>query len=195
MEYFIIGSCSAKVPVRLKRLQTFSSKKKVEKKTKLREKEQKIVSKSIRRQLAWSLHTQSAQKSRGEQYLELPRALCSHHGVPHKGQKSFATKYFDARYKDLMTYSHPAQWVPDAVILEGMFIINTSTMVTHSSVKDYARFLIKRFAVPHFINGVSQVHIVFDNPGCIANTPKAVEQKRRDSMRALSPEHQHYDFF
>ena len=35
MEHFIVGSCSAKVPVRLKRLQTFSSRKKVEKKTKL----------------------------------------------------------------------------------------------------------------------------------------------------------------
>ena len=83
VEYFIIGSCSAKVPVGLKRLQTFSSKKKVEKKTKLRE---KVVSKCISRQLAWSSHTQSAQKCRGEQYLELPRALCSHDGVPHKGQ-------------------------------------------------------------------------------------------------------------
>ena len=56
-----------------------------------------------------------------------------------------------------MTYSHPAQWVPDAVILEGMSIINTSPLVTHSSMKNYARFLIKRFAVPCFINGVSQV--------------------------------------
>ena len=59
----------------------------LEKKTKLREKEQKILSKYIRRQLAWSSHTQSAQKCRGEQYLEFPRALFSHDGVPHKGQK------------------------------------------------------------------------------------------------------------
>ena len=69
MEHFIVGSCSAKVPVRLKGLQTFSSRKKVEKKTKLREKEQKIVSRCIRRELAWSAQTHnSAQKSRGEQY-------------------------------------------------------------------------------------------------------------------------------
>ena len=197
VEHFIVGSCSAKVPVRLKRLQTFSSRKKVEK---------KIVSRCIRRELAWSAQTHnSAQKSRGEQYLELPRALCTHDAIPHKGQKSFATKFFEARYKDLMMCSYPAQWVPDIVILEGMFLINTSPLITHSSMKDYARFLIKRFTIPHFIKGVIQVHILFDNPiqvhilfdnpGCIPNTPKAVEQRRRDSAHALSPEHQHYEVF
>ena len=51
-------------------------------------------------------------------------------------------------------------------------------------------------AIPHFIKGVIQVHILFDNPGCIPhNTPKAVEQHRRGSAHALSPEHQHYKFF
>ena len=184
------------MPVRLKGLQTFSSRKKVENKTKLREKEQKIVSRCIRRELAWSAQTHnSAQKSRGEQYLELPRALCTHDAIPHKGQKSFATKYVEARYKDLMMCSYPAQWVPDIVILEGMFLINTSPLITHSSMKDYARFLIKRFTISHFIKGVIQVHILFDNPGCIPNTPKAVEQRRRDSAHALSPEHQHYEVF
>ena len=61
----------------------------------------------------------------------------------------------------------PCTMVPDIVILEGMFLINTSPLIIHSSMKDYARFLLKRFAIPHFIKGVIQVHILFDNPGCI----------------------------
>ena len=119
VEYFIVGTCSTKVPLRLKRLQTFASRKKSDKKIKLREKEHKLVSKCMRRQLAWSAHTQCIQQHRGEQYLELPRALCTHDALPHKGQKSYATKFLEARYCDLILYAFPAQWLPEVVILEG----------------------------------------------------------------------------
>ena len=95
----------------------------------------------------------------------------------------------------MILYSFPAQWLPEVVILEGMFLINTAPLITHSTMQDYARFLIKCFAVPHFVKGVREVHIIFDNPGCIANTPKAVEQRRRDNLHTPPAEHEHYEFY
>ena len=58
----------------------------------------------------------------------------------------------------------PGGWVPDSVVLEGMFLINTSPLVKHCTMKDYAQFLVRRFAVPHFARGSKEVHIVFDSP-------------------------------
>ena len=60
-------------------------------------------------------------------------------------------------------------WVPDSVVLEGMFLINTSPLVTHRTMKDYAQFTIRKFAVTH------QVHIVFDSPGQNPHRPKTFE--------------------
>ena len=40
-------------------------------------------------------------------------------------------------------------------------------------MKDYAQFLVRRFAVPHFCKSVIKVHIVLDSPGQNLRTPKA----------------------
>ena len=61
-------------------------------------------------------------------------------------------------------------------------------------MKDYARFTLSRFAVPYFVKGAKEVHIVFDSPGRIPHTPKAFEQSRRDTEHPTSPDHQHYEF-
>ena len=63
----------------------------------------------------------------GEQYIEFPRALCTPDGLPVKGQKSLATNFFHARYRDadLIYHSFPSAWVPHTVILEGMFLLST----------------------------------------------------------------------
>ena len=88
----------------------------------------------------------------------------------------------------------PGGWVPDSVTLEGMFLINTSPLVTHCSMKDYAQFLVRRFAVPHFAKAVKEVHIVFDSPEHNLRTPKAFEQSRRDAEHSVSPDHEHFQF-
>ena len=54
---------------------------------------------------------------------------------------------------------------------------------------DYANFLIKRFIVTQFSNGSNEVHVVFDNPGCIKNTPKYFEQSRRDQAVKIAEDH------
>ena len=54
---------------------------------------------------------------------------------------------------------------------------------------EYAHFLLRRFIVSQFSKGGDEVHVIFDNPGRLQNTPKYFEQKRRDSIAKLSPDH------
>lgn len=68
----------------------------------------------------------------------------------------------------------PGGWVPDSAVLEGMFLINTSPLVTRCTMKDYAQFLVRRFAVPHISKGVTEVHIAFDSQAQNLRTPKAL---------------------
>ena len=84
-------------------------------------------------------------------------------------------------------------WVPDTVVLEGMFLINTTPLVTHVTMRDYAVFLVKRFSVSHLAKGVKEVHIVYDMPACNL-TPKAFEQGRRDTEHSVSSDHEHVAF-
>ena len=81
-----------------------------------------------------------------------------------------------------------AGFLHDSVVLEGMFLINTSPLVTHCTMKDYAQFIIRKFAVTH------QVHIVFDSPGQNPHTPKTFEHSCRNAEHAVSPQHDHFHF-
>ena len=85
----------------------------------------------------------------------------------------------------------PESWIADVVVLEGMFMLNTTPLSTHSIIKE-ALFLLRRFVINFFSSGTNQVHIVFDNPGRLPNTPKAFERKRRDSERTVSSDHMCY---
>ena len=133
------------------------------------------------------------QQHRGEQYIELPRAICTPDGVPHKGQKSYTTTYLEKRYSNIVN-KFPGGWVPDSVILEGMFLINTTPLASHSAMKEYVMFLFKRFIHPHLSAGAKEVHVIFDNPGRQPCSPKAVEQSRRDAVHELPADHQHGQF-
>ena len=57
------------------------------------DKEKKIVGKCLRRAFAWNAKHGSDQQHVGQQYLELPRAISDPSGNPHKGQKSYTTKW------------------------------------------------------------------------------------------------------
>ena len=56
----------------------------------------------------------------GQQYLELPRAICDPNGNPHKGQKSYTTKWLEKRYTGVVCRSLPEAWVAEVVVLEGI---------------------------------------------------------------------------
>jgi len=49
-----------------------------------------------------------------------------------------------------------------------------------SCMQDYVKLLLARFVRPQFAAGVKEVHVVFDCPGSLAETPKELEQRRRD---------------
>ena len=47
-------------------------------------------------------------------------------------------------------------------------------------MKEYVRFLLFKFIRPHCAAGTQQVHVIFDSPGAMSETPKELEQSRRD---------------
>ena len=79
----------------------------------------------------------------------------------------------------------PPGWIPDSVVLEGMFLIQTSPLPNMSSMKEYVKLLLFRFVRPHFSAGVKEVHVVFDNPGSQEETPKELEKARRDKAAEI----------
>ncbi len=62
-------------------------------------------------------------------------------------------------------YQLPSGWIPDVVILEGMFLIQVSPLSNMSCMQDYVKLLLFRFVRPHLVAGAKEVHIVFDVPG------------------------------
>ena len=82
--------------------------------------------------------------------------------------------------------SFPANWTPNSVILEGMFLIHTKPC--HKTMADYGKFLMNRFITPHFKKGCTEVHLLFDDPGQQQENSKQFEQSRRDHSE-MAPEH------
>ena len=70
-------------------------------------------------------------------------------------------------------------WVPDVVIVDGMFPLNITPLRQHKSITDYAYLLFRVSIVPHFSRGTKQVHLVFDHPERLDFNPKTCEHKRR----------------
>ena len=68
-------------------------------------------------------------------------------------------------------------------------LINTTPLGSHKLLGEYARFLILRYILTQFNRGSHEVHVIFDNPGCLQNSPKFFEQKRRDSIAKLASNH------
>ena len=118
----------------------------------------------------------------------MPCALVDANGFPYKASKSTTTAYIKTCYKMLHVVipSLPQGWIPDVVILEGTFIIQTPPLPTMTYMQDYVQLLLTKFVWPHFAAGVMEAHVIFDNPGALPKTPKEVEQSRWD----LSKEHQ-----
>ena len=73
--------------------------------------------------------------------------------------------------------------------MEGMFLINTTPVGVHKALSDYAKILTRRFVVTQFNHGCQEVHVIFDNPGSLPNTPKYFEHIRRDQTAEVSTYH------
>ena len=105
------------------------------------EKDRKLVQKCLHKKLKWSKQTGVPVDSIAEHYIPLPLALASNDGSPLKGQKSNTTKALKGRYKDatppVFTNSLLSDWIPELVILEGMFMLNTTPLGSHRTFADY----------------------------------------------------------
>ena len=113
--------------------------------------------------------------------------------MPHKGNKSVITTVLENRYKGQVVFNtFPPGWIPDIVILEGMFIIHTTPLPSHSNMWNYTTFLLQRFVAPYSQLNIAEIHIVFDDPERLKNHPKAIERVRRDPTSIPQHDHQHF---
>ena len=189
VSYYILKEASVHPPMRKKRLQTLSQRKVTRRQLSQLEKDRQMVQKCLHKKIKWSKQTGRPIDKIAEQYIPIPLALADSNGIPLKGQKSNTTKALKMRYKDAIPQvflnTLPEQWVPGCVIVEGMFMLNTTPLGSHKTFADYANFLIKRFVYPHYAKGTKDVHMIFDNPGRLSQTPKYFERKRRDSSATV----------
>ena len=175
---------TAKPPARKRRnLKTFSVPK-VTVHTKKKEiKDNQIIIACLRKKIAFSKLTKEAITDL-DQFIGLPKAICNSEGIPEKGQKSASLQYFRALYKDAFLNILPTDGLVrfTTVILEGMFMIQTTPLPMHKTFKDYAEFLFNRWIVrSHAQYRASEVHVVFDHPNRHGISPKDIERSRRDS--------------
>ncbi len=191
--YYILKQASILAPDRKKRLVTFTDRKASKSQVSQLEKDKRLVQKCLHKKLKWSQQTGTPVERISEQYIPLPLALATNDGNPRKGQKSYATKAIETRYKKssppVILNSLPTAWVPDCCLLEGMFMLNTTPLGTHRTFADYSQFLMKLFILPQFGKGASQVHVIFDNPGRLEQTRKYFERKRRDATAPIATGH------
>ena len=152
---------------------------------KLVEKERRINQCYLKRQLAWI----SRQGTEGLDFTDLlepisplPRALIGSDGLPYKSTQSNTTEFLRKRYSSLpvITDTLPPPWTPHTAILEGMFLIQSSPLPSMSCMEEYTQWLLHQYIRPHFRAGVQKVHVVFDTPGSMPETPKELEKRRRD---------------
>ena len=128
----------------------------------------------------------------GEQIIELPMALCDIQGVQHKGDKANSMRALQLRYKDVpeTVFSSELQSNPKCILIEGMFlIININYLGCHTYLEEYTKILLTQFILTQFSCGSTEVHVIFDNPERVRNTPKSLEQSRHDCTSTISPDH------
>ena len=183
---------SVKPPQHRKRLLTSTENRTRRKKGSEIERERKFQLKVWKKRVAYVATTGAKLSTSYEQCLELPRANTD--GTPTEGAKSNTTNVLQKRYKKadpaIIVSSLKPGWIPHAVIMEGMFLINITPWSAHQSIGDYADFLIRQHIYPHFRNQSQEVHLLFDDPDCVQLSPKYFEKLHRDITTQLPEDHQ-----
>lgn len=146
------------------------------------------VNQMLKKQIEWCKQNQMVPGDI-EQFIKLPLVIANSDGTPYKGQKAKALTYWKTNQPDCFI-TQPINQIPnlDYVILEGMFIINTTPLPSCFNFQLYAEFLFKKWLLPlfrHRAQPVKEVHVVFD---CQEKDPtyiKICEQNRRDQVPCL----------
>ncbi|CAC5392687.1 unnamed protein product [Mytilus coruscus] len=137
-----------------------------------------------KKKIAFSKHSGNAVKDL-DQFLQLPRALCDTEGIPEKGQKATAANVFKNIYSDAFLLQVPKAPVSSktTVIIDGMFIINTSPLASHQTFGDYGEFLFNRWIIKYYNQyTANEVHLLFDDPNRNGVSPKDIERTRRNTV-------------
>ena len=186
VNYYTLKNPSVQAPRRRKHLLTFSERKTTSKKVSDVEKERRLQLECWKKRVEYASKLGLPIKNAFEQCIELPRAIATIDALPVKGSKANATTVYEKRYREateaVILTSLPHGWAPDTVIIEGMFLINIQPWAGHTTLSDYASFLRKQHVDFYFRNGAKEVHVLFDDPGSIPNTPKQFEHLRRDQQ-------------
>ncbi|VDH93405.1 Hypothetical predicted protein [Mytilus galloprovincialis] len=176
---------AGKPPSRKRRnLKTFAPIKITIHKQKKEIKDQNTVISCLRKEIAFSKHSGNAVKDL-DQFLQLPRALCDAEGIPEKGQKATAANVFKNIYSDAFLLQVPKAPVSSktTVIIDGMFIINTSPLASHQTFGDYGDFLFNRWIIKYYNQyTANEVHLLFDDPNRNGVSPKDIERTRRNTV-------------
>ena len=114
--------------------------------------------------------------------------------MPHKGSEANSTKYYQNRYK-IISNTLPSDWNPDVVILEEMFLINSTPLHQHKTFLDYANFLVSWWIRPHLRNtSLKEIHVFFDRQDIdISFSPKLFERSRRDENSTSHIDSTHFN--
>ena len=170
-----------KPPKYQKRLLTFTERKSKRKMVSDIERERKLQVECWKKRMEYASKT-GEQLPAFQQCIELPRAIAYSDGQPTKGAKCNTTKVYEKRYEHasppVFHASFPTDWRPDAVVMEGMFLINITPWSAHRSMANYADFLIKQHILIHYRNGAKEVHLLFDDPDCQVQSPSNYVETR-----------------
>ena len=192
VKYRILHQPSSAAPQRRKRLQTFSETKKTKARHKQIQKEEKLIQTCMKkRQLVMLNKGNILPETCRPPFIAFPRAIADENGLPHKANKSLPTTFLEARYRRLNVIIHelPSHWVPDSVLLEGMFMIQSSPCPGIITYKQYANMLFQQYIFSHIKMGVKEIHVIFDDPADNNQSPKQIEREKRDNMVNVSVDH------
>lgn len=198
VDSYILRNPSAKPPRHRHSLLTFKERRSRKKKGSEIERERKLQLECWKKRIAFVTSTGNQINLSYEQCIELPRAIATIDGNPVKGAKSNTTKVLEKRYRDtippILTTSLKSGWIPDTVVMEGMFLINITPWSAHKTIGDYADFLIRQHILPHYRCMSKEVHLLFDDPDCQELSPKYFERQHRDKENQVPDDHSCTDF-
>lgn len=92
---------------------------------------------------------------------------------------------------DVVSNNIPPNWVPEIIIIDGMFLINCKPLRTTKTITEYAVFLHNRFFVPHYRNNAKEIHLIFDAPKNNLFNRRMFEQEGRDKGHTSSCTRRH----
>ena len=183
VNYRILRTPSADAPRRRKRLQTFTNTKATQKRLKQIDRERKIQQTCMKKQLVVLANGQ--QMPPECEFTFIPDQMNYLQKVTRVKQLIFETRY---KKVSVIVSNFQTSWVPESVILEGMFLIQTAPPPGVTTFQQYTEMLLKRLVLPHLRAGTLEVHLVFDDPDQ-AESPKEIELQLREKSASIDSDH------